>query len=155
MSVEIERKFLVASDEWREQAGDGEVIRQGYLIAEKKRSARVRLRAGKATLTLKGATRGAARSEFEYSIPPEDAAGILEELVVLPVIDKTRYLVKQGELTWEIDVFAGANEGLVIAEVELDREDQEVPRPPWLGDEVTGDPRYYNANLVHSPYSEW
>ena len=155
MGVEIERKFLLAGDGWREQAGDGEVIRQGYFVTEEERSVRVRLRAGRGTLTIKGRTRGATRAEFEYEIPAEDAEALLDGLVREPTIDKTRYLVEIDGCTFEIDVFTGANEGLEVAEIELADEDADFPRPAWLGEEVTGDPRYYNANLVDEPYRDW
>ncbi len=155
MAVEIERKFLVESEAWRAEADGGQEIRQGYLVAERERSVRVRLRAGRGTLTIKGEARGAVRSEFEYEIPAKDAAGLLDEIALTPLIEKTRYLVRIGDATFEIDVFSGDNAGLVVAEIELEDEDAAFPRPAWLGEEVTDDPRYLNAMLFRHPYSQW
>lgn len=155
MAREIERKFLVTSDAWRSVADEGDVIRQGYLVAERVRSVRVRLRAGRGTLTIKGKTEGASRAEFEYEIPPEDARELLDTLARRPLIEKTRYLVVVDGWTFEVDEFYGDNAGLIVAEIELPDEAAEYPRPPWLGAEVTADPRYYNANLISNPYTAW
>lgn len=157
MGREIERKFLVRGDEWRAAGDGGERMLQGYLVAERDRSVRVRLRPGRAggpdgaVLTIKGATRGATRSEFEYPIPFEEAEQMLEELAVGHVIDKTRHRVRYAGHTWEVDEFHGASEGLVVAEIELASESERFEKPDWLGEEVTDDPRYYNANLVRDP----
>lgn len=153
MASEIERKFLVAGDAWRD-GSPGIRMAQGYLTLDPDRTVRVRLAGGNAWLTVKGRTRGVTRAEFEYPIPPEDAREMLG--MCLPsVIDKTRHRIPSGRHVWEIDVFHGANEGLVLAEVELADEDEAIQPPPWIGAEVSGDVRYYNASLAGSPYAEW
>ena len=153
MSTEIERKFLVIEDSWR--TGEGTRYRQGYLSTDKHRTVRVRLAGDDAWLTIKGISRGATRAEYEYPIPREDAREMLDHLCREPLVEKVRYRVDYGGLTWEVDEFEGANSGLVVAEVELEREDQDFERPPWLGEEVTHDPRYFNASLVERPYTRW
>lgn len=153
MGEEIERKFLVTSDAWRR--GTGTPVRQGYLSLDEKRSVRIRSTPEGAYLTVKGASRGARRSEFEYEIPVKEADELLGSICVTPIIEKIRYQILFGGLTWEVDEFLGENQGLVIAEVELEREDQEFDKPEWVGEEVTEDPRYYNANLVVKPYTRW
>ena len=153
MGQEIERKFLVKGNDWPREKG--KKYRQGYLTLDKERTVRVRLAGDKGYLTIKGENKGASRSEFEYEIPKEEAETLLDQLALKPLIEKTRYKLAQGELTWEIDEFSGANRGLVVAEIELEREDQPFDKPAWLGQEVTDDPRYYNANLVQHPFSEW
>lgn len=155
MSIEIERKFLVLGDSWRDAAGDGTLYRQGYLSLDSERTVRVRLAGSRASLTIKGLTIGARRQEFEYAIPADEAAELLDTLCIRPIIEKTRYRLTRDGLNWEIDEFAGENQGLVIAEVELDDESRAVERPAWLGEEVTGDSRYYNVNLVRHPFSRW
>lgn len=154
MSREIERKYLVVGEAWR---SPGTVIRlrQGYLSTVKERTVRVRVAGDAGYLTVKGITRGATRTEFEYEIPVADADHMLDELCERPLIEKTRHLVDHGDLTWEIDEFGGVNTGLVIAEVELEDEAQPIDLPGWIGDEVTADPRYFNANLIAHPYSRW
>lgn len=154
MATEIERKYLVRGDAWR-GAATSSPFRQGYLSTVKERTVRVRVVDETATLTIKGITVGAARTEFEYPIPLADAQLMLDELCERPIIEKTRHVVAFGGLTWEIDEFGGANAGLIVAEVELDAEDQDVALPGWVGDEVTHDPRYFNANLIAHPYREW
>jgi adenylate cyclase len=153
MAKEIERKFLVTGDSWRQAKGVR--YRQGYLNTAQERSVRVRINDDKAYLTIKGTTVGATRLEFEYEIPGQDAQEILDELCERPLIEKNRHKIEHGGLTWEVDEFFGENEGLIIAEIELDSEDQAFEKPDWLGREVTGDPRYFNANLVENPYSRW
>jgi len=153
MATEIERKFKVNSLEWLIQ-GSGERLQQGYLSTDPERTVRVRVVGERAWLTIKGRTVGASRPEFEYDLPTSEARQLLE-LCLLPLIDKTRYRVPFAGHTWEVDVFHGANAGLVIAEVELDREDEAVQRPAWLGEEVTGDPAYYNSSLIRRPYDTW
>lgn len=154
MSTEIERKFLITGDTWR-GVGTSTVFRQGYLSTVKERTVRVRAAGDQGSITIKGITIGATRTEFEYPIPLADANAMLDELCERPIIEKTRHVVEVDGTTWEIDEFAGVNEGLIVAEVELDRIDQEFTRPEWIGDEVTDDPRYFNANLISHPYSEW
>ena len=154
MAREIERKYLVVDDAWRSGAV-GTVFRQGYLSTVKERTVRVRVAGERAYLTIKGITVGAVRSEFEYEIPRTDADQMLDELCEQPLIEKTRYEIEAGELTWEIDEFAGVNEGLIVAEVELEDEAQEIALPDWVGMEVSHDPRYFNANLIAHPFSEW
>ena len=156
MGVEIERKYLVR--DVSVVAGlSGTRLRQGYLSVDPERSVRVRVSGRLAFLTVKGITSegGARRAEFEYEIPLPDAEELLDSLALRPQIDKTRYRVEAGGFTWEIDVFAGENEGLVVAEVELPSETTAVIAPDWIGEEVTGDGRYYNVNLVSHPYKEW
>lgn len=154
MSTEIERKFLITGDAWR-GVGISTVFRQGYLSTVKERTVRVRAAGDQGSITVKGITIGATRTEFEYSIPLADADAMLDELCERPIVEKTRHVVEVDGTIWEIDEFAGVNEGLIVAEVELDSIDQEVTRPDWIGDEVTDDPRYFNANLISHPYSEW
>jgi CYTH domain-containing protein len=154
MAEEIERKFLVKRDAWRALA-KGTTYRQGYLNSAKERTVRIRTADAQAFITIKGMTVGATRSEYEYEIPFGDAKEMLETLAEKPLIEKTRYKIPVGNLTWEIDEFLGENAGLIIAEVELKSEEQTFARPAWLGDEVTGDPRYYNANLIKNPFTRW
>jgi CYTH domain-containing protein len=151
---EIERKFLVIGDDWRQRAA-GTTIRQGYLCALDERTVRVRVAGDRGTLTIKGMVVGAARAEYEYEIPVGDAEELLNELCERPLIEKTRYRVGNAGDTWEVDVFAGDNAGLTVAEIELEDESQAVVRPDWIGEEVTGDPRYLNANLFKHPFSCW
>jgi adenylate cyclase len=154
MGEEIERKFLLKDDRWRKLA-TGVRYRQGFLSTEPERTVRIRVAGASAWLTAKGLSVGARREEFEYSIPVADAERMLDTLCKRPLIEKTRYTLRVGTHTWEIDVFEGENEGLVVAEVELDTEDEELERPEWLGEEVTDDPRYFNSNLVAKPYRSW
>ncbi len=154
MKIEIERKFLLKSDAWREGA-TGILYRQGYLCTDPERTVRVRIGGDTGILAIKGAGNGVARPEFEYPLPLADATHLLDTLCLKPLVEKYRYLVPFAGLTWEIDEFLGANAGLLLAEVELERIDQPVPLPPWAGREVTGDPRYYNAYLARHPYTAW
>ena len=152
MALEIERKFLVTGDEWRN--AEGVVMRQGYLSTHPERTVRVRVEGDRATLAVKGITRGATRSEYEYDIPPEEADELLR-LCEPPLIEKVRRTLEHDGLLWDVDEFFGENQGLVVAEVELDREDRPFTKPPWVGEEVTHDPRFYNANLVANPFTKW
>jgi len=154
MGAEIERKFLVRDDSWKAGA-EGKAFRQGYICNKPEASVRVRISGRKAFLTIKGETRGMRRAEFEYPVPLEDAAELLDTLCEKPIIEKTRYLIPHEGGTWELDVFHGENDGLVVAEIELPSEDAQFSRPAWLGEEVTSDARYYNVNLVSNPYSKW
>lgn len=154
MSIEIERKFLVIDDRWK-TLGRGVLLRQGYLSSSPERIVRVRTEGDKAMLTIKGRTVGAMRGEWEYPIPLEDAQVFLDSLCERPIIEKHRYRIPYQGLTWEVDEFLGDNAGLVVAEVELEREDQLFAKPGWAGEEVTHDTRYFNANLLRHPYSRW
>ena len=154
MAQEIERKFLVHDTSIVDSLA-GERLTQGYLSHDKNATVRVRIAGTTGWLTIKGKTVGATRSEFEYPVPEEDARQMLDELCGAGVIDKTRYRLPQGELCWEIDVFHGDNDGLIVAEIELPSEDTPFDRPAWLGEEVTGDPRYYNSALSTNPYTQW
>jgi adenylate cyclase len=152
MATEIERKFLVHGTEWRQ--GEPVRISQGYLSREKQSTVRVRIAGKRAYLTVKGRTRGASRAEFEYEVPVQDAEELMR-LCAEPPLEKNRYTVKHAGAVWEIDEFLGANVGLVVAEIELEAEDQPFSRPSWLSTEVTEDPRYYNSNLIADPYKTW
>ena len=154
MAKEIERKFLVSGDSWRALA-KGAMYRQGYLNSAKERTVRIRTADEKAFLTIKGITVGAVRSEYEYEIPFDEGNAMLEELAEKPLIEKRRYKIPVAGVTWEIDEFLGDNAGLIVAEVELTSEDQVFDKPVWLGKEVTGDARYYNANLFKNPFTHW
>jgi adenylate cyclase len=154
MGIEIERKFLV-SDQTIVDGLDGVAITQGYLVEDPARAIRVRRAGERAFLTIKGAPVGISRPEYEYEIPLRDGEAILATMSDGRRIEKTRYRLPDGEITWEIDVFGGANAGLVVAEVELADESQVVPAPAWLGPEVTSDPRYLNLNLARHPYGDW
>ena len=154
MAQEIERKFLIQDASIVDSLAC-ERLTQGYLSHDKNATVRVRLAGHQGWLTIKGKTVGATRSEFEYPVPQEDARQMLDELCTAGVIDKTRYRLPQGELCWEIDVFHGDNDGLIVAEIELPSEDTPFDRPAWLGEEVTGDPRYYNSALSSTPFNQW
>jgi adenylate cyclase len=154
MAKEIERKFLVVGADWKRGAV-GVAYRQGYLSTVKERTVRVRTVGEKGFLTIKGITVGVSRSEFEYEIPAADASAMLSDLCERPLIEKTRYKVLHGGLTWEIDEFFGDNAGLIVAEVEVKEEGQAIALPAWVGAEVSGDPRYFNSNLIKNPYRQW
>lgn len=154
MAKEIERKFLIKGEAWRALA-EGTMYRQGYLNSAKERTVRVRTVGDKAFLTIKGITVGATRAEYEYEIPFADCNALLDDLAEKPLIEKKRYKIKQGEFTWEIDEFFGDNQGLIVAEIELTSEDQQFGKPDWIGEEVTGDPRYFNSNLIKHPFTRW
>lgn len=154
MGKEIERKFLVRGEEWKKGA-KGTVYRQGYLSSVKDRVVRVRTIESKGFLTIKGITRGVSRSEFEYEISIEDANTMLDDICEKPLIEKKRYKIPVGGLVFEVDEFFGENEGLVVAEVELADEKQKIDLPAWAGAEVSGDPRYFNSNLIQRPYKTW
>lgn len=154
MAKEIERKFLVQGDAWRALAS-GRYYCQGYIPTQGNQTVRVRIIGDQGYLTLKGPTRGISRSEFEYEIPGADARAILSELCQRPLIEKHRHKIPVGNVVWEVDEFLGENQGLLLAEVELSHPDQTVELPGWIGAEVTGDPRYYNSNLVQYPFKDW
>lgn len=154
MGQEIERKFLVVGDGWR-QAAQGELICQGYIPTQDARTVRVRRVGDRAYLTLKGPAVGLVRPEFEYPISVGDAQTILTTLCQPPLIEKTRYRLPLGNVVWEIDEFLGENQGLIIAEVELTSADQVVNLPDWIGAEVSYDLRYQNSNLARHPFKSW
>lgn len=155
MATEIERKFLVMDDSWRQNADEGTRFRQGYIIGAEKASVRVRIEGERANLNIKSATLGVRRQEFEYAIPLAEAEEMLDTLCEKPQIEKVRYLVPCQGHTWEIDVFSGENAGLVVAEVELGSEEETFAMPEWAGKEVSDDTRYYNVCLVKHPFCEW
>jgi adenylate cyclase len=161
MGIEIERKFLVAGDGWREAAHAVVPMAQGYLndlatvdSGAMRTSVRVRIAGDQAFLNLKSRELGHTRQEFDYPIPVEDARALLE-LCVGGVIEKRRHLVMHAGHEWEVDEFLGDNAGLVVAEIELDSADEAFARPRWLGVEATDAPRYYNLALASRPYSQW
>lgn len=151
---EIEYKFLVTSDEWKKNA-EGVFYRQGYLSIDNKRTVRIRLEGKISKFTIKGEKTGPSGKEFEYEIPFEDAVYILENLCIRPLIEKKRYKIKFETFTWDVDEFFNENEGLVLAEIELLNVDQKFNKPGWIGENVTGDPKYKNANLVKNPFKNW
>lgn len=156
MAVEIERKFLVLSDAYRVDASSSEHIVQGYLQSAPERTVRVRIKGDTGYLTIKGigTDGGASRFEWEQAIPLADAKTLLQ-LCEPGSIDKIRYRVPAGPHTWEVDEFAGENAGLVVAEIELTKADEAFDKPDWLGEEVTGDNRYYNSALKQRPFTTW
>ncbi len=153
MGVEIERKFLVKRDLWPGTATPT-LYRQGYLARTPECTVRVRRAGARAFLTVKGKRTGIVRAEYEYEIPAKDADEMLGLSALLP-IEKHRHLFEHEGHTWEVDEFHGANAGLLVAEIELSRPDEAFSRPVWVGEEVTDDPRYLNANLVDYPFSKW
>ena len=155
MPREIERKFLVTNDAWRDSAAPGTRYRQAYLASNPSCSIRVRVTGDRAWLNLKSATLGVSRSEFEYEIPAADGLEILERLSDGTVVEKTRYRIRHGGHEWEVDVFEGDNAGLVVAEIELASEDEPFDKPSWAGAEVSHDPRYYNVRLAQHPFKHW
>jgi adenylate cyclase len=154
MAIEIEKKFLVNGEDWKE-GSSSTVYYQGYLCSGTGQTVRVRIAGDKAWLTIKGKHTNISRLEFEYPIPLADAQAMLDEVCEQPVIHKRRFIKEYEGFTWEIDEFYGDNQGLVVAEIELASEDQEFPRPHWLGEEVSHHGRYYNASLRTYPYSKW
>ncbi len=154
MPKEIERKFLVKDDSWR-SPDPGKHYRQGYLSTVKERTVRVRTAGEQGFITVKGVSVGATRSEYEYEIPFADANEMIDQLCERPLIEKTRYRIPFDGVVWEVDEFEGDNSGLITAEVELKDEKQSISPPGWVGEEVTGDSRYFNANLVGRPFYKW
>ena len=153
--LEIERKFLLVGESWRDQVvGEPKRLSQGYLCADSEKSVRVRIVGDFATLTVKGSRHGISRLEMQYTIPVADAERMLA-LCARSLIDKTRHIVMHDGMKWEVDIFHGENEGLRVAEVELETEDQTISLPEWAGQEVSEDPRYYNSQLAREPYSLW
>lgn len=154
MADEIERKFLVPRLPPLHGV-EGRRLVQGYLRADEDASVRVRIAGDAAFLTVKGPARGLRRAEYEYPIPVQDAERILRDLCIAAPVEKVRYRLEHAGYLWELDVFEGRNAGLVVAEVELDDPAEEPPRPPWVGEEVSGDPRYLNARLAFEPFADW
>jgi adenylate cyclase len=154
MAREIERKFLVRDKRYR-QLAEPIFYRQGYLSTAKEQIVRVRIRGDKAYLTVKGTTNGITRTEYEYEIPLPEAEEMLERLCKKPIIEKDRYKIECDDMIWEVDEFHGLNEGLVVAEVHLNREDQKITLPDWIGEEVSHEPKYFSSSLVQNPYSKW
>jgi adenylate cyclase len=155
MGTEIERKFLLASDDWRNEVEASQRLVQGYLARSDESAIRVRLMGDRAELNIKQSIDGINRLEFEYEIPEKDARELLDQVALKPLIDKTRYHVRRGQHLWEIDEFYGDNAGLVVAEIELTADDETFDKPAWLGREVSDDPRYYNSNLSKTPFTQW
>ena len=155
MAIEIEHKFLLLNNDWRQNITCSVQYQQGYLSSEASSSIRVRISNEKAWLNIKSATIGTHRHEYEYEIPLQDASEIINNLCCKPIIKKTRYNVVNDKNTWEIDEFHDENNGLVIAEIELKEIGESFLKPHWLGEEVTQDVRYYNNNLAINPYSKW
>ncbi|WP_414548939.1 CYTH domain-containing protein [Anabaena sp. CCY 0017] len=154
MAKEIERKYLLKDDSWRKLA-QGSVYCQGYIATKDKTTVRVRIVGNQGYLTIKGPSVECSRLEFEYPIPVEDAQEMLNTLCQKPFIEKVRYKVEWDGLIWEIDEFDGLNKGLILAEVELSDINQQISLPPWIGEEVSHDPRYFNSYLVTNPFSQW
>lgn len=154
MGIEIERKFLVHKEKLFDIPA-GTHIRQGYLSSSNETCVRIRVLQGNAYLTIKDSSNELSRLEFEYSIPSHDATYMLEHLCTQPIIEKTRVNILDNGRTWEVDIFEGDNQGLIIAEIELSHEEEVFKKPEWLAEEVTGDPRFYNINLVKHPYRLW
>jgi adenylate cyclase len=155
MGVEIERKFLVNKEKWLTLPKPfGVLIRQGYLSTDPERTVRVRIAGQESFLTIKGKTQGASRSEFEYQIPFDDAKQLFENISVA-TISKVRYKIMHHNRLWEVDEFLDDNEGLIVAEIELQSEDEKFEKPGWTEKEVTEDESYFNVNLSIKPYKQW
>jgi adenylate cyclase len=155
MPLEIERKFLVNLEKWNliEQP-TGNALRQGYISTDPSKTIRVRMTNEDSFLTIKGKNIGATRAEFEYKIPNEDAKELLDNFVESE-LSKIRYKIEFNNKVWEVDEFLGENKGLFVAEIELDSEDESFEKPDWIGEEVTGDEKYYNSNLTLFPFKNW
>ncbi|MES2299978.1 MAG: CYTH domain-containing protein [Pseudomonadota bacterium] len=154
MGVEIERKFLLRGEAWR-ALGQPVLLRQAYLSSDPARVVRVRTQGERAFLTIKGPSVGAVRAEWEYPIPLADANEMIEHMCESAPIEKYRRRIAHAGHVWEVDEFLGANAGLVVAEIELESEDQVFDKPDWVGEEVTSDARYFNSNLLRHPYTDW
>ena len=155
MGIEIERKFLVNKAKWEAvQKPVGDSFRQGYLLTDPKKTIRVRQTSDKGFLTIKGISLGASRAEFEYEIPFEEAKELLDQFAVSE-LSKIRYKILFEEKLWEIDQFLGENEGLIVAEIELESEEEKFSIPDWIDVEVTEEEKYYNSNLTQNPFKNW
>lgn len=154
MGLEIERKFLIKQNKWQ-PPNQGKVYRQGYIYTHNGSTVRIRVAGNEGYLTLKSKTTGCTRAEFEYAIPLAEAEEMLELLCDRPLIEKIRYRVTFNGCIWEVDRFLGENEGLMLAEIELETENQHLLLPEWIDTEVTEEQRYYNSNLAKNPYTNW
>jgi len=154
MAKEIERKFLIDLTKVGD-LGEGTFIKQAYIPTQDHTAVRLRLKGEDAYLTIKGENKGLSRTEFDYPIPVSDALTMIEELCAGPVIEKTRYHIQYDNHLWEIDIFAGENQGLVVAEIELQAEDESFTPPAWVTHEVSHDPKYYNSSLLSHPFAQW
>lgn len=160
MGIEIERKFLLKNDNWKDLVSASTYFKQGYLVAGNntdtgKSSVRIRIEGDKANINIKSMTLSVTRQEYEYVIPLGDAKQMLDNLCIQPIIEKTRHIVDYDGHRWEIDVFAGDNEGLIVAEIELQNENEKFTLPDWIGEDVSDQIKYYNVSLVKNPYSSW
>jgi len=155
MGIEIERKFLLKNENWKQTVSSSARIKQGYLAGSDKSSVRIRIEGDKANINIKSMTLAITRQEYEYSIPMADAEKLLQDLCEQPQIEKIRYIVEHEDHKWEIDVFAGDNNGLIVAEIELQNENEIFAIPEWIGDEVSEQLKYYNVNLIKYPFSSW
>jgi len=155
MGIEIEHKFLVKDDGWRNEASHSVEMRQGYFTSHEACSIRVRLAGEQAFLNIKSATLGVTRTEFEYPIPADDAHFMLDHLCRKPLVEKTRHEVEHAGHVWEVDVFHGDNDGLVVAEIELTDANEAFDLPPWAGEDVSDQEKYYNVCLVDHPFKDW
>ena len=155
MASEIERKFLVDKESWNSlKKPQPKYIKQAFILKDDKKVTRIRITSSKALLTIKGKSNGISRLEFEYEIPMQDAEEMISNLGG-NIIEKDRFEIKNQNHTWEVDVFYGENEGLIVAEIELDSEDESFDKPIWIAKEVSDDVRYFNSNLESNPYSKW
>lgn len=155
MPIEIERKFLLKDDSWRAEIESSTVFKQGYFGGGGKASLRVRIEGSQANLNIKGATIGVVRQEYEYPIPLAEAEELLVTLCEQPFIEKVRHITKYDGYEWEIDEFLGDNQGLIVAEIELQSEQDNIPLPTWIGEEVSHEEKYYNVALCNHPYKNW
>ena len=155
MATEIERKFTLKNDLWRQNINNSQRYVQGYLAGNEQSSIRIRIAGDKANINIKSATLGIFRQEYEYPVPLEDAEKMLADLCQKPLIDKVRHLVEHAGKTWEIDEFSGENAGLIVAEIELDDIDETIDLPEWADEDVSHDKRYYNVSLIKHPFKDW
>ncbi len=155
MAQEIEHKFLISNDSWKSKVHKSIKYKQGYMVSDQKRSVRIRISDNMAWINFKSAVVGTSRSEFEYEIPLQDGIDMLKQLCEQPILEKTRYFVHHDQHLWEIDVFEGDNQGLIVAEIELNKIDESFTIPDWAGQEVTHDLRYYNNSLCKTPFNKW